>query len=403
MLCLLIFCENITILIVYTAKRGDKNLLTSSFLNASPLLSSLFYILGAFLVFQVLFSGIKVLLNKMVIHYDPYSLRAALGVIYIMSLLFYMEIAATHVQQSWIYINFELISVIFYTVILSANKRYYYYFFPVILLAFMALNSALTSWESWILTFDLVIFYQALNYIKNRTKNKFPFFKYLIVSIIFGFIYWLFAKIKFDISNPVFIQQLISLFVMELFTIGYIAVLFSDLESRASLFRDATHDRLTHAFNYDAFDIDLRAIFKEDNQTNAKFTMMMFDIDHFKNINDTYGHLAGDEVLKEVVHIVQNVLKQSDPKIKLYRTGGEEFNVIFQNYKAEETTDIIKRIFSAINSTPIHLKEKDIHITASFGVSEISPHDVSMTDFYSRVDKALYHSKRNGRNTITTV
>ena len=131
--------------------------------------------------------------------------------------------------------------------------------------------------------------------------------------------------------------------------------------------------------------------------------MMMFDIDHFKNINDTYGHLAGDEVLKEVVHIVQNVLKQSDPKIKLYRTGGEEFNVIFQNYQVEETTDIVKRIFSAINSTPIHLKEKDIHITASFGVSEISPHDVSITDFYSRVDKALYHSKRNGRNTITTV
>lgn len=378
-------------------------MLTSSFLDVSSLLPSLFYILGAFLVFQVLFSGIKVLLNKMAVHYDPYSLRAALGVIYIMSLLFYMEITATNVQHSWIYINFELISVILYTVILSANKHYYYYFFPLILLAFMVLNSALTSWESWCLSFDLIIFYQALNYIKNHTKNKFPFFKYLIASVIFGSLYWFFTKIKFNISNPMFIHQLTSLFVMELFTIGYIAILFSDLESRASLFRDATHDRLTHAFNYDAFDIDLRAIFKEDNQPDAKFTMMMFDIDHFKNINDTYGHLAGDTVLKEVVQIVQKVLKQSDPKIKLYRTGGEEFNVIFPNYKVEETTDIVNKIFSAINSTTIHLKENDINITASFGVSEISPHDVSITDFYSRVDKALYHSKQNGRNKITTV
>ena len=378
-------------------------MLTSSFLDVSSLLPSLFYILGAFLVFQVLFSGIKVLLNKMAVHYDSYSLRAALGVIYIMSLLFYMEITATNVQHSWIYINFELISVIFYTVILSANKHYYYYFFPLILLAFMVLNSALTSWESWCLSFDLIVFYQALNYIKNHTKNKFPFFKYLIASVIFGSLYWFFAKIKFNISNPMFIHQLTSLFVMELFTIGYIAVLFSDLESRASLFRDATLDRLTHAFNYDAFDIDLRAIFKEDNQPNTKFTMMMFDIDHFKNINDTYGHLAGDAVLKEVVQIVQKVLKQSDPKIKLYRTGGEEFNVIFPNYKVEETTDIVNKIFSAINSTTIHLKENDINITASFGVSEISPHDVSITDFYSRVDKALYHSKRTGRNKITTV
>lgn len=378
-------------------------MLTSSFLDVSSLLPSLFYILGAFLVFQVLFSGIKVLLNKMAVHYDSYSLRAALGVIYIMSLLFYMEITATNIQHSWIYINFELISVIFYTVILSANKHYYYYFFPLILLASMVLNSALTSWESWCLSFDLIIFYQALNYIKNHTKNKFPFFKYLIASVIFGSLYWFFAKIKFNISNPMFIHQLTSLFVMELFTIGYIAVLFSDLESRASLFRDATHDRLTHAFNYDAFDIDLRAIFKEDNQPNAKFTMIMFDIDHFKNINDTYGHLAGDAVLKEVVQIVQKVLKQSDPKIKLYRTGGEEFNVIFPNYKVEETTDIVNKIFSAINSTTIHLKENDINITASFGVSEISPHDVSITDFYSRVDKALYHSKQHGRNKITTV
>ncbi|MDG5114146.1 GGDEF domain-containing protein [Companilactobacillus pabuli] len=378
-------------------------MLTSSFLDVSSLLPSLFYILVAFLVFQVLFSGIKVLLNKMAVHYDSYSLRAALGVIYIMSLLFYMEITATNVQHSWIYINFELISVIFYTVILSANKHYYYYFFPLILLAFMVLNSALTSWESWCLSFDLIVFYQALNYIKNHTKNKFPFFKYLIASVIFGSLYWFFAKIKFNISNPMFIHQLTSLFVMELFTIGYIAVLFSDLESRASLFRDATHNRLTHAFNYDAFDIDLRAIFKEDNQPNTKFTMMMFDIDHFKNINDTYGHLAGDAVLKEVVQFVQKVLKQSDPKIKLYRTGGEEFNVIFPNYKVEETTDIVNKIFSAINSTTIHLKENDINITASFGVSEISPHDVSITDFYSRVDKALYHSKQNGRNKITTV
>jgi diguanylate cyclase (GGDEF) domain len=117
------------------------------------------------------------------------------------------------------------------------------------------------------------------------------------------------------------------------------------VESRAALFRDATHDKLTHAYNYDAFDVDFRSLFKDNILSDGKFTMMMFDIDHFKHINDTYGHLAGDKVLQTIVDVVQNVLADNDENIKLYRTGGEEFNIIFPHYQVQDTQVIVKKIF----------------------------------------------------------
>jgi len=171
--------------------------------------------------------------------------------------------------------------------------------------------------------------------------------------------------------------------------------------SRTALFRDATHDKLTAAFNYDAFDMDFRSLFQNNNTPDKKFTMMMFDIDHFKEINDTYGHLAGDKVLQSVVDIVQTVIENNDPHIKLYRTGGEEFNVLLPNYQVAETQNIVKEIFEAVNHSNIKISHDTVFLTISMGVSEVDPKDVTINDFYSRVDKALYHSKRHGRKEIT--
>jgi len=371
-------------------------LLTKIFLSRATLVVSLFFIMGVFVVFQIMFAFVKKILDVKNNKIDEYTLRSILGILYILAILFTMQNSIRDASYSWIYINFQLVSVIFYTVILSVPFKYH--LFAPIVLAFMFFNSAFTSWQSWCVSIILIMFYYSLNYIKNHTfNNKFPFFKYLFSSILFGAAYWFFIKLKFSIGNAMFFKEIIYLAVLELFTFGYIAVLYADVESRTALFRDATHDKLTKTFNYDAFDTDFRSFFKD----GSTFTMMMFDIDHFKNINDTYGHLAGDKILQNVVDIVQTVIDNNDSRIKLYRTGGEEFNVIFPGYEVTQTDDIVKEIFEAVNLSEIKIDNHTIKLTISVGVSEISQKDNSINDFYSRVDQALYHSKRSGRKAIT--
>ncbi|CAJ1191830.1 hypothetical protein CPR19088_GLDEOEPO_02233 [Companilactobacillus paralimentarius] len=374
-------------------------MLTSFVIGKASLLTSLFFIMGVFIVFQVAFAAIKKVLTIKDVNFDEYTLRAVLGIIYILVILFVLQNSVRGHGNSLTFVNFQLVAVIFYTVIL--NVPFKFHLFAPIVLAFMIFNSAITSWESWCLGAVLLAFFYTLNYIKTHTEKVFPYLYYLGSSIFFGVLYWFFAKLKFSISDQVFWKEIFDLTILEIFTFGYIATLFADVESRTALFRDATHDKLTSAYNYDAFDIDLRELFRKVKTTDMKFTMLMFDIDHFKHINDTYVHLAGDAVLKNVVKIVQTVIDNNDPKIKLYRTGGEEFNVIFPNYKLDDTKPIVEEIFSAINHSDTKFDNNKINLTVSMGVSQMSKDDISINDFYSRVDEALYHSKRNGRQEIT--
>lgn len=376
-------------------------MLNSFFVDKATLLSSLFFIMGVFVIFQVGFAGIKKALIIKKVHFDEFALRALLGILYILAILFVMQGSVHGHLPSWTIVNFQLVAVIFYTVILSVP--YKYHLFTPIVIAFMLFNSAVTNWESWCMAIVLIVFYNTLNYFKDHTEKKFPYFRYLLSSIFFGALYWFFIKLKFSISYEIFAKEVFSLAILEAFTFGYIGILFADVEFRTALFRDATHDKLTSAYNYDAFDIDLRYLFKQVRESNEKFTMMMFDIDQFKNINDTYGHLAGDKVLQNVVDVVQTVIDNNDPKVKLYRTGGEEFNVIFPGYELDDTKNIVREIFSAVNHSETKIDDASIYLTVSMGVSEINETDVSMNDFYSRVDEALYHSKRNGRHEITVV
>ena len=129
----------------------------------------------------------------------------------------------------------------------------------------------------------------------------------------------------------------------------------------------------------------------------------MFDIDHFKRVNDTYGHLAGDLVLQHTVDVVQTVLNANDSSVKLYRTGGEEFNVLFPNYDLEGTQTIVEEIFTALNHLKVTFDDKEIEISVSMGVSQISNKDATPNDFYKRVDNNLYYSKKHGRMQITTI
>ncbi|NMR24807.1 diguanylate cyclase [Pseudoalteromonas sp. NEC-BIFX-2020_015] len=133
---------------------------------------------------------------------------------------------------------------------------------------------------------------------------------------------------------------------------------------------------------------------KSDNQ---KLSLISFDLDHFKKINDNYGHPAGDLVLKVVTQISQRAIRESD---FLGRIGGEEFLVVLNNTTSVEATEIAFRIKSDIEKEHIISDGQIIKITASFGVAQKSSELTSFKDLLKKADKALYTAKEHGRNRV---
>jgi diguanylate cyclase (GGDEF)-like protein len=121
----------------------------------------------------------------------------------------------------------------------------------------------------------------------------------------------------------------------------------------------------------------------------------MVDLDHFKTINDTYGHLVGDRVLHAVAHCLTDQLRSYD---SMCRYGGEEFLICLPSTKLDKAKKIVNRLRIRLFSLPIDLdKDKQLNITASFGVAKMTT-NIPLYGNIARADEALYAAKHGGRN-----
>ena len=125
-------------------------------------------------------------------------------------------------------------------------------------------------------------------------------------------------------------------------------------------------------------------------------TLVMFDIDHFKSINDSYGHLAGDYVLKELAQLVKSRLRPDDI---LGRYGGEEFAVILPETNASGGTHIAEELRQLVGTHPFTFERERIQVTVSMGVAQLED-DWTLNDFIKQADERLYAAKRGGRNRV---
>ncbi|MFJ8246925.1 diguanylate cyclase [Peribacillus asahii] len=137
---------------------------------------------------------------------------------------------------------------------------------------------------------------------------------------------------------------------------------------------------------------EVMAIWANDRQL---FSLIAIDIDYFKSVNDTYGHQAGDEVLKYLAKTVQSVVRKTD---MFFRYGGEEFVLLLPNTKASETYDIAEIIRMTIEN---EISPVGRPITISLGISEFPLHSNSLDELFKYADEALYQSKLEGRNRTT--
>ncbi|WDE07744.1 EAL domain-containing protein [Thalassomonas viridans] len=161
----------------------------------------------------------------------------------------------------------------------------------------------------------------------------------------------------------------------------------------------ATRDPLTGCLNRRSFFEGLRVLIEEEKNQNNSLSCIMSDIDHFKSVNDTYGHAVGDKVIKTVAKILKQVSRTND---LVGRYGGEEFCMVLPATKAEEAVRVADRIRQAIMASDISLPEGKFNVTSSFGVACWSSQLGNAEAFVSRADEALYVAKESGRNRVET-
>ncbi|MFW6360106.1 MAG: diguanylate cyclase, partial [Spirochaetota bacterium] len=167
----------------------------------------------------------------------------------------------------------------------------------------------------------------------------------------------------------------------------------------AVLFEMSTTDLMTHLKLRHYFFTVLSKRIQHLSDSNAKLSVIMADIDHFKHVNDTYGHQAGDEVIKSVSFIIRNNLRMDDIGA---RYGGEEFVILLHDTDESQAYIIAERLRKKVAHCNFKSYGCGDTIRISLGVVEYNPEiDGSADELIRRVDQALYHSKENGRNQTT--
>lgn len=158
-------------------------------------------------------------------------------------------------------------------------------------------------------------------------------------------------------------------------------------------------DALTGIANRQALMAKAPEIFKRSDLLGVALALMVFDIDRFKKINDTYGHPAGDQVLKDIASIVTHRLIRGNDFF--CRCGGEEFCLLLLGSQSPQAEEIGERIRATIEGYSFVYENNRIPVTISVGMAFKSEKDSGWEPIFERADKALYHSKKNGRNRVS--
>lgn len=167
------------------------------------------------------------------------------------------------------------------------------------------------------------------------------------------------------------------------------------------IYERSQKDALTGAYSKGAFlDKGPEAV-KRAEVLSEPLSILVFDIDHFKKINDNYGHPAGDHILKELSKIVINKLIRSHDYFARY--GGEEFVLLLAGSTLHQSMEVAERVRSTIQLNTFEFEGKAIPVTVSVGVATKEPQDADWQAIFKRADMALYQSKNSGRNKVTSM
>ena len=163
--------------------------------------------------------------------------------------------------------------------------------------------------------------------------------------------------------------------------------------------RESLIDPLTSAFNRRMFDQLAEKSLAKATRDNQPMSIIVMDVDHFKTVNDNFGHNCGDFTLKQLVNLFHEQLRTQD---NLFRMGGEEFAILLADTEITDALKLAERIRASVESTDINFNGKQINVTISIGVAAYTNEYFSTVKILEAADKALYLAKEMGRNRVVS-
>ena len=306
------------------------------------------------------------------------------------------------VNHGWLYANAQL-TILLYCMYLIRNKITLLINLLMPFVYYQAINVArLDNKDLPFFVISYIFLVAIVLYIYRQTERlQNSEWKFVIMQLLFGLSWWILLWV--DHSFPAYeILIMLLVFLVYMSIIRFFAKKFQDTMLTYNDLRvQVNYDELTGIRNRANLDKIAQEIYDTYSNEKVPLTIAMFDIDHFKEFNDQYGHTTGDEVLKHVAHTIEREMFLTDTKGQLFRFGGEEFIIIFRGKKPADCTPIINDLRNTLINTPLILNGERLDVSISFGISELAVTDEDFEDLFNRVDRYLYESKNSGRNKLT--
>lgn len=223
----------------------------------------------------------------------------------------------------------------------------------------------------------------------------------IISTVLFGTAYLFISYYAMEMFNLWFPIVIPSIAIIIAFALSFLAKYIRKSKDFEHQYKLATIDGLTELYNHRYFQDALRNQVEVSKRYGQAFSLIIIDIDYFKKFNDTYGHQAGDAVLKQVA---QTLKKNSRTTDIVCRYGGEEMSIILPNTNAQDALYNANRIRQAIEERPFQLNATESgNVTISVGVATFPNHAENAQDLIEQADKGLYYAKEHGRNQVKCI
>ncbi|WP_461215271.1 GGDEF domain-containing protein [Lacticaseibacillus sp. GG6-2] len=318
-------------------------------------------------------------------------------VIYICAILLVLRIASSGFQGQiyWMLINLQIIILLYSNLLVPTFRAF------LVVQVFGAVifeSTGSMDWFSWL--FYVVAGVTVFGERWYGRHFKHYQLTYMLPAALIGAIFWVMIAVRFAKTVP------LSLALLNLFSFcwAYFALDRYDQDQHedqrvlAKLTHETQYDGLTQVRNWTTFQEDFNVAFEDPSDLG----LITLDIDHFKAINDTYGHLVGNQALMVVATTLSQYLKLNHPSGHIYRTGGEEFTIILPKTDLTEATSIVLACQQQLRQAQIRFSSGEFYLSASFGLAEATAERTGdATGMFKRADHYLYQSKRRGRNCVT--